>query len=165
MRILKIIAYFLICILAAQLIPRAELQAASVIPGWHTTIFPAQNLLGTLLTLLSALQFGLTLAMLLLKDRMPYRPQDMAQVNLWLAVLNTPLAVSGLLSLLVFPVRVQTFFGGHVSPLIAVLSVFVLLFSFVVLLLPQLFWWPRFQQNARFTLIVVMLILGFSWGF
>lgn len=165
MRILKIIAYFLSCILAAQLIPRADLQAASVIPGWHTTIFPAQNLLGALFTLLSVLQFSLTLAMLLLKGRIPYRPEDMAQVNLWLAMLNTPLAVSGLLSLLVFPVRVQSFIGGQVSPLIAVLSVFVLLFSFVVMLLPQLFWWPRFQQNARFTLIVMVLILGFSVGF
>lgn len=165
MQLLKITTFILICALAAQLIPHAALQTNSVIPGWHTTIFPAQNLLGTLFMLLCALQFGLTLAMLLLKDRMPYRPQDMAQVNLWLAVLNTPLAVSGLLSLLVFPVRVQTFFGGHVSPLIAVLSVFVLLFSFVVMLLPQLFWWPRFQQNARFTLIVTALILGFSVGF
>jgi molybdopterin-containing oxidoreductase family membrane subunit len=152
----------LIVLLALMLPPYFSVPSAEqVIPGWHTTVFPAYYLPGYVLTAAALLMLGLVLV-----RRFSGRNDE--RMFVWADVLGQVMLAAGLVVGLCW--LLQLFHGWYSGMLYEQMAFYNRVFAgwwpvyfltlMVQLIVPHLFWWKKHRRSTGVALFVALLLSG-----
>lgn len=139
-------------------------HTTTLIPGWHTTIFPIEFPLGQILTVSCLMQVLITLIFIFLQNTRIINLKVIEYFNVGLLILGILSSANYLVELFV------TIYTGYIYEQFTYYSrVFGLYwrawyFSMLLeLILPQLFWFAKIRKSVFTTLIIciIYLVTGF----
>ena len=135
--------------------------AEQVIPGWHTTVFPAYYLPGYVLSAAALLMLGLVLV-----RRFSGRNDE--RMFVWADVVGQVLLAAGLVTGLCW--LLELFHAWYSGLMVEQMAFYNRVFAvwwpvyfltlMVQLMVPHLFWWKKYRRSTGVALFVALLISG-----